>query len=430
MAGAEDLNRCSSFEEELGRVDPQREQFLLGKIREFLKKIKPGDKVLIACHPDADGYISGTFIKAFVDRFFEGKVQTGFCTDTLETEEFYSKAKGFKYVITGDLYISEIEEKQQGLRALLGQGTNIKVFDHHDEPFPDLDPSRIEEMLMGGLDYTPTIPETLDRGLDYRKRGSITYVSPKRLGFHNPDPNKFTGALIIYKMLSQLTDLKDLEFLLPISAKGDCDAGKKYWPKLVEKYAGHDKEIAEIAGALNLGKNLTLPAAERLMTWLASMGGRSNPYEEIAQDDKLSDLKKLRAHISGMVSRVLKEGVQVGGRFFHYHVTAEDEKAVREGLNGDLNHKLVLDIGLSEALCERIGREITVIVTQLRGGLHACFKDDREDQEYDMIELARHFGGGGHENAAGATIKTLEGWAIETVIAQFGSDLKKIAETY
>jgi len=430
MTGAEDLARCNSFEEELGRVDPQRERFLLEKIRGSLKKIKPGDKVLIACHPDADGYISGAFIKAFVDRFFKGKVGTEFCTDELKTQEFYDKAKDFRHVMTGDLWIDETEEKQQGLRALLEQGTNIKVLDHHDEPFPDFTPSGIEEMLTSGLSYISTIPETLNQELDHRTRGDIIYVSPKRLGFHNTDSNKFTGALIIYKILGQLVDLSDLEFLLPISAKGDCDAGKKYWPNLVKKYAGHDKEIAEIAGSLNFGKNLTLPAAERLMTWLASMNGRRNSYEEIERDDKLSDLRKLRAHVRGRVKAVLQEGTRIGQAFFHYHVTAEDEQAAREGLNGDLNHKLTLDIGLSEALCEEIGKEITVIVTQLRGGLHACFKDDREDQEYSMIELAKHFGGGGHENAAGATIKTSEGWAMDAVIAQFRSELKQIANSY
>lgn len=437
MTGAESLNRCNSFEEELNRVDPQRERFLLEKIREFLEKIKPGDKVLIACHPDADGYISGALLKAFVDRFFHGQVQAEFCTDELKTREFYNKAKNFKHVITGDLWIDETEEKQQGLRALLKQGINIAVFDHHDKQFPDFAPQRIEEMLASGLEYTLTIPESSQQDLDPRTKGSITYVSPKRLGFHNPDPNKFTGALIIYKMLGQLVDLSDLEFLLPISAKGDCDAGKKYWPKLLEKYAGHKKEtdeIAEIAGSLNFGKNLTLPAAERLMTWLASMNGQRNSYKEIEQDDKLSDLRKLRARTRGRVEAVLREGTRIAGRFFHYHVTAEDERAVRKGLNGDLNHELVLDTGLSEALCEKIGNEITVTVTQVRKGIskgfHICFKDERGDQEHDMTVLARLFGGGGHENASGAERKIQTGWVIETVIAQFRSELKEIAEFY
>jgi len=430
MAGVENLARCSSFEEELERVDPQRERFLLGKIKEFLEKIKPGDKALIACHPDADGYISGTFIKAFVDRFFKGQVGTGFCTDELKTQEFHDKAKDFKYVMTGDLWIDEAEERQKGLRALLRQGTNIKVLDHHDKAFPDLDPSEIGKMLASRPKYTPTIPETLNQEFDPRTRGDITYVSPKRLGFHNTDSNKFTGALIIYKMLGQLVDLSDLGFLLPISAKGDCDAGKKYWPKLVEKYAGHDEEIAEIAGSLNFGKNLTLPAAERLMTWLASMNGQRNSYKEIQQDDKLSDLRKLRAHVRGRVDKILEEGVIIKRRFLHYHVTAKDEQAAKEGLNGDLNRELVLDVGLSEALCEKAGREITIIVTQLRNGLHVCLKDDREDQEHDMTEFAKYFGGGGHENAAGATWKIPSGWSTEAVIAQFRSELKQIADSY
>lgn len=434
MTGAEDQNRCNSFEEELGRVDPQREQFLLGKIRGFLGKIKSGDKVLIACHPDADGFVSGTLLKAFVDRFFEGKVQTEFCTDTLETQAFYDKAKSFKHVITGDLWVDEKEEKQQGLRALLEQGANIAVFDHHDKEFTDLNPPTIEDMKARGMNRDRLIPETLNQDFDPQTRGDMVYVSPKRLGFHNPDPNKFTGGLIVYKMLSQLTDLSDLEFLLPISAKGDCDAGKKYWPKLVEKYAGHDSEIADIAGALNLGKNLKPANIEKLITRLMSVNRSRNPYEEIEQDSRLSDLKILREHIRRMLSEVLDGSERIAGRFLYYHVTAEEEQKIREGLNGDLNPELELDVGLSEALCEQVGKEITVVVTQPRKGipekLHACFKDDRDDYEYDVREIAKLFGGGGHENASGTMIELPIGWGLEAVIGQFRRRLQEIAESY
>jgi|GEM_PF-4591492 len=425
---------CSSFEEELDRVDQPRERFLLGKIREFLEKIKPGDKVLVAYHPDADGNIAGALLKVFIDRYFKGQVRTESCTATLEAQEFYEKAKTCDHVITGDLWIDPKEEKQKGLRALLEQGINIMVFDHHDKDLLDINPSSTDEMLMDGLNYSPLIPETLPQNMNPRTRGKIVCVFPKRLGFTNPDSNKFTAGLVVYKMLSQLADLRDLEFLLPISAKGDGDAGKKFWPKLVEKYGEHDNVIKEIATALNLGKNLTDDAAKRLIDRLISAGTIQNQFETIKDSAELEDLKKLRGYIRGKLGHILEHVTPIDQRFLYYHVTAQDEQTAREGVNGDLKERLELDVGISEAICEEMGRRYTIIVTQMNRAeprtLHACFKDDRDDTEHDMSELAKTFGGGGHANAAGATIPVHRGWREESVVAEFVSRLKKMAASY
>lgn len=202
----------------------------------------------------------------------------------------------------------------------------------------------------------------------------------------------------------------------------------------MEKYAGHDNEIAEIAGALNLGKNLKPENIGRLITWLISMSKSSNPYKEINQDEKLSDLRALREHVRRMVEEVRGRSERIGGRFLYHHVTDEEGRKIREGLNGDLNPNLELDVGLSEALCEQVGREITVVVTQQREGgpekLHACFKDDRSDYEYDVREIAKQFGGGGHENAAGATIEFQNGWVLGEMISEFRRKLREIANSY
>lgn len=360
--------------QEFSRVDQEKKEFYQEKLGRALEKIKPGDKVLVVCHSDADGSTGGAIAEYFLEENKEG-VQIGTCHYVLDTPEFYETAKDYDHVIIVDLWIDSRVGHQENLIKLSEEGKNIIILDHHDERY---DPTKIR---FGGP-HDHEIPETIG--------GNILYITPNRL--NSPLGNHLTGALVAYLMLAPFSKsrLEKMKKFLAISVSGDY--AREQWPELLEE-AG-SMELADALGhALNGGH-----AIDGVTNIVKAMK-KAETTEELLKSEEV----KVLMNILRWVKEKIKQVDTSAPFLIHSHLEPEDFE------NEVFKHRIVrkppeITNIVADELRQRF-RDRIVLITQVQeGDLKMSFRSSSDDPEFDTRRLAGRFGGGGHRPASGAII--------------------------
>ncbi len=183
-----------SFEAELDRVDADLLAFYVSKLKDQLDKIKPGDKVGLAFHPDADGIFAGLVALTYLR---SKDVEVQFLPYELETRAFAENGKECDHVISTDLWLPANLEGQKAIEEVLGAGTNVTSIDHHDQRFPEKD---IRKDPPFAEKRDPLYPETIDVNKDGSTPGRFAFITPSRIGCEIENSNRFPASTLTYKL--------------------------------------------------------------------------------------------------------------------------------------------------------------------------------------------------------------------------------------
>jgi|GEM_PF-3746508 len=359
---------------EFSRIDPERKEFYQEKLGRALEKIKPGDKVLVACHSDADGMTGGGIAEYFLEENKEG-VQIGTCHYILDDERFYETAKDYDHIIVVDLWVDARQGHQENLRKLSEEGKNVIILDHHDERY---DPSKIR---FGGS-HDNEIPETIG--------DNILYVTPNRL--KSPIGHNLTGAMVAYSMLAPFSKsgLKKMKKFLPIAISGDY--AREYWPELLEEIG--DQELLDTLGhALNGGHSI-----EGATNIVRAMTKAEDPQQLL----EVEEVKVLMNILNWVRERIKK--VNADAPFLiHSHLEPEDlEDKVFE--HPSVRKPPEITNIFADEL-RLLFRDRMVLITQEKKDyLGLSFRSSSDEPKFDTRRLSRKFGGDGHHPASGAKI--------------------------
>lgn len=417
------IDNVQQFDEDLRHMEPEKLFGMAQQVAQFLDKIEPGEKVLIAAHPDSDGLVSAAFIRNYFAKKFEGKKgpRIGYTFFELKDERFEERAKNYDHVIVLDLWIDSEEERQSGLRNLLKNGTNVLVIDHHDRDFYAYD----EKMHLEN--YHPLIPETMVFDGDQRTGGNLTFVSPKRLGA-DIDSSDMTTGIITHRIIRTIEPRSGIDFgILPISVYGD-DAQNK-WAQMRDFVNGRSIETLSLANTINLSENLI-----DIRTMVSELARCTANYtEELDSSATIDPLIKLKDWTRKRAADIANlRGENPNQNFLHHHVGEREVRGARAISNFRFRNHPPLYRELGTYLSRRTQiPTITDQVGYINGepkSVRMSFKYDG-DQGVDTRDIAANFQGGGRERASGATIEIpspQDPAAVQKILQEIEGTLRSI----
>jgi|GEM_PF-4978106 hypothetical protein len=412
-----------SFEAELDRVDADLLVFYVSKLKDQLDKIKPGEKVGLAFHPDADGVFAGLVALTYLR---SKNVEIQFLPYELETQKFADESLECDHVVSTDLWIPSSIEGQGSLEKVLGSGTNVTTIDHHDQRFPKKD---IRKEPPSTSQRDPLYPETMAVNRSGSTEGQFLFITPGRLQCEIENSNRFPASTLTYKLFLELAEqegdeemlaqLKELEPYILVGIAGDCSLVA--WPRAALDHEADLKRIKRLGTIINLAENFRNPEnvilqAEQLISQ-TSKEQRLSALRETSPE--LAAAEEIQQWVEQRVETIIpnwntsKEPV-----IFHFHADQEEIDAVTKA--GLPNHSDVLkesvnpNIAIANALSRAIGHRVAIVVSQYCEQTNGQppsvnFSFRTESPFLDVRKFARMLGGGdGHPMASGSRINLIE----------------------
>lgn len=318
----------------------------------FIKNIKRDEKTFIIYHKDADGICSaGVILKAFEKLNLEPTEIAASSNE--EIEEVIKKIKDFDKTIILDIDISYLRKELEALDK------NILLIDHHP-PRADLNNEK------------------------------IAYINPvlRAKGVYQP------VAYLAFKLFSRIANLNDVEWVSVLGTIGDmgfedCKDLLERWVKIKNKY--------------DLTKTVFWGDVGRLNGY-ATTHGFDNALKLIRTFHSLSDLRE-NVKIKDAYKGFIKELKKLKRAFW------ENAKIVKEAglIISEIGIKQrALSSFLSTNLAVETPNKVIVLMRNTNGmcAINARYNGSGLELGKIMEKSAKGLnGGGGHANAAGATIK-------------------------
>jgi len=326
---------------------------LLEAGRVFVKSIKASDRVLIIHHADVDGFASGALFDLAVKSVGAGRVDMR-ASDVEGLKDILSQVKIGEYdvviVLDIDMSAANSEYERLGVRTI--------IVDHH--------------MVRAG--YAP----------------NVVYVNPRLA-----DPDAYQPvSYVAYKMLRGFGRVADMEWLAALGSVADF--AFKDCVDLLEKWI-EIKSVDELTGTDMWEVSKVLFGAIILS---------SIPSENISARQITDVLENAKNPKDVVTSEIIS---YAGMRFNETY--AQVKKQFWD--NSEVRGRVI--IGVIDTPYRRIGsavvtdisverKDSAVFLLSKRGGQYRVSARWQNSPVHLGEFMAKHFGGGGHRNAAGGSI--------------------------
>jgi single-stranded DNA-specific DHH superfamily exonuclease len=311
---------------------------------EFLKDIKPDEKVALICHNDVDGICSGALVKIGLERL-------GISLSEI-IPGYYSKL------------IETLRELEDDKIIIVDVGSSHKVAQHLTKPTLYID----HHMVKGDINN--------DR---------IVFINPRL-----DDPEVYQSAsYIVYKFLSEVVDLGNMEWMAVLGAVGDF--AFEDCRDLMEKFGIKTKDGMEDTrfgkASFALTGTLHILGFEKVMSILLA----SRNLEELMGNEEIRESSEnYRELYNKEMDNFWKNSESVGNVVF-----SEIKPAYRGMGSSVVNEVSRKNPDKIIFLFEDIGDKYDI--------------DARQQGDVNLGKILEKIcGGGGHKNAAGGMIEKTE----------------------
>lgn len=327
---------------------------LLDAGRVFVKSIKASDKVFIVHHADVDGFVSGAFFDLALKSKGVGRIDI-MPTDVEGTKDLLSQVKVGEYdvilVLDVDYPLANDEYKRLGARTM--------IVDHH--------------MVRAGY------------------ADNVLYINPRMV---NPDAYQ-PVSYVAYKMLHGFGKIADMEWMAALGVVADYafEDCKDLLDKWIDIKSVDDLSSTDLWGVSKIlfgAIILSFVPSEKIdpRRIIEVLENSKNPKEVISNDlISYASLRFNKAYSD--IKRQFWDSAEVRG-----HVI----------------------IGIIDTPYRRVGSAVATDVASERKEDAVFLLSKRGDQYRISVRwhkspvhlgefMSKHFGGGGHRNAAGGSIK-------------------------